>query len=245
MLEYIHEKINKEVVSMKLQKKLVCATLSAAMLASSAVAFAAPDYNEKMWKAQTLFGQGLYYEAEAELLDLINSNVSWSPAQKTEIEKWYNATRFQILILEQPKYDSWQKLEGFKKVAEYINSGLYYEAEELLYTIAANYSMSAVEEQKWNQYMALAEAGIDWWEDVCEEGATAESSVALVKAALIVTGEIDVDDADIAYDVERTYSTTLEDGYQVTVYSKLARSEGRTGTLAIFFVQNHDIVRIF
>ncbi|MGN0148718.1 MAG: hypothetical protein ACI4C7_00525 [Clostridia bacterium] len=231
---------------MKLQKKLVCATLSAAMLASSAVAFAAPDYNEKMWKAQTLFGQGLYYEAEAELLDLINSNVNWSPAQNTEINKWYNATRFQILLLEDPSNDKWQKLEGFKKVAEYLNEGLYYEAEELLYTIKANYAMSAVETQKWNQYLALAEAGIDWWEDVCNEGITANGAIALVKAQLIANGIIDPDDADIAYSVESVYSTaTLKDAYQVTVYSKLARSEGRTGTLAIYLVENQAVVQIF
>lgn len=230
---------------MKLQKKLVCATLSAAMLASSAVAFAATDeYNKAMWKAQTLFGQGLYYETEAELVKLMNKG-GWSAAQNTELNKWYNATRFQIEILEQPEYDSWQKLEGFKKVAEYLNDGLYYEAEELLNTIKNVYGLSSVEEAKWNQYMALAEAGIDWWEDVQEEGATAESSKALVKATLIANGEIDADDTDIAYDVERTYSTTLEDGYQVTVYSKVARNEGRTGTLAIFFVRNQDIVRIF
>lgn len=231
---------------MKLQKKLVCATISAAMLASSAVAFAAPDYNEKIWKAETLFGQGLYYETEAELLDLINSGVNWSPAQQTEINKWYNATRFQIQLLEDPSNDDWQKLEGFQKVAEYLNDGLYYEAEELLYTVKNVYSLSAVEEQKWNQYIALAEAGIQWWEEVCNEGITAEGAVALVKAELITSGAINADDSDIAYDVEKVYSTAaLKDGYQVTVYSKLAKSEGRTGTLAIFLVQNQDIVQIF
>lgn len=231
---------------MKLQKKLVCATISAAMLASSAVAFAAPDYNEKIWKAETLFGQGLYYETEAELLDLINSGVNWSPAQQTEINKWYNATRFQIQLLEDPSNDDWQKLEGFQKVAEYLNDGLYYEAEELLYTVRNVYSLSAVEEQKWNQYIALAEAGIQWWEEVCNEGITAEGAVALVKAELITSGAINADDSDIAYDVEKVYSTAaLKDGYQVTVYSKLAKSEGRTGTLAIFLVQNQDIVQIF
>lgn len=231
---------------MKLQKKLVCATISAAMLASSAVAFAAPDYNEKIWKAETLFGQGLYYETEAELLDLINSGVNWSPAQQTEINKWYNATRFQIQLLEDPSNDDWQLLEGFQKVAEYLNDGLYYEAEELLYTVRNVYSLSAVEEQKWNQYIALAEAGIQWWEEVCNEGITAEGAVALVKAELITSGAINADDSDIAYDVEKVYSTAaLKDGYQVTVYSKLAKSEGRTGTLAIFLVQNQDIVQIF
>lgn len=246
MLEYIHEKINKEVVSMKLQKKLVCATLSAAMLASSAVAFAAPDYNEKMWKAQTLFGQGLYYEAEAELLDLKNAKINWSDAQKVEIDKWLNATQFQINILQQPGFNDWQLLEGFNKVAEYLNDGLYYEAEALLVTLKNTYdgvtsaygtrNFTSIEQQKWNQYMALAEAGIDWWELVCNEGATADGAVAAVKKYLIDKGEINPNDADIAYDVDRTYSTSLYDGYQVTVYSKLARSEGRTGTLAIYFV---------
>lgn len=236
---------------MKLQKKLVCATISAAMLASSAVAFAAPDYNEKIWKAETLFGQGLYYETEAELLDLINSGVNWSPAQQTEINKWYNATRFQIQLLEDPSNDDWQLLEGFQKVAEYLNDGLYYEADELLVTLvnaydAQNRPFTAIEQQKWNQYKALAEAGIQWWEEVCNEGITAEGAIALVKAELITSGEINADDDDIAYDVEKVYSTaTLKDGYQVTVYSKLAQSEGRTGTLAIFLVQNQAIVRIF
>jgi hypothetical protein len=231
---------------MKLQKKLVCATISAAMLASSAVAFAAPDYDTTMEKAQTLFSQGLYYETEAELLTLINSGVNWSAAQSTEIQKWYNATRFQIEVLENPSNDKWQKLEGFQKVAEYLNDGLYYEADELLVTIKNVYSLSSVEEQKWNQYKALAEAGIQWWEDVCNEGITADGAIALVKAELVANGIVDPADTDIAYTVTKVYSTAdLKDGYQVEVYSKLAYNEGRTGTLAIYLVQNQDIIQIF
>ncbi|MCC8169387.1 MAG: hypothetical protein LIO59_03320, partial [Oscillospiraceae bacterium] len=206
----------------------------AAMLASSAVAFAATDYDDAMWKAQTLFGEGMYYEAEAILVDLQASELTL--AQTVEVDKWYNATRYQIEILEQPQYDDWQKLEGFNKVAEYLNDGLYYEAEELLYTIANVYNLTTVEQAKWIQYLDLAEAGIQWWEAECNEGATAEGAVAAVKSYLINAGEIDADDDDIAYDVDRTYSTSLEDGYNVTVYSKLARSEGKTGTLAIYFV---------
>ena len=113
---------------MKLTKKIVALAMVAA-LASSATAFAAPasKYDSLMTTAQSLYDQGLYYEANYALAQATEEMGYVTP----QIQVLQTAVNFKIDVLETLP-PTVVVPQAFCYVEQLMASGLYYEALDML-----------------------------------------------------------------------------------------------------------------
>ncbi|MDY3032132.1 MAG: hypothetical protein SOS24_10350 [Clostridia bacterium] len=112
---------------MKLNKKVACLALTAALSAASVSAFAAtPDYDYLMVKAEEAYQQGMYYESSA-LLEKANSVIYNTPQYKA----LKAAVDFRIMVLNSlPAVKALP--QAFSLIDSLMAEGLYYESADLL-----------------------------------------------------------------------------------------------------------------
>ena len=122
---------------MKINKKIAAVALVAAMSVTSLSAFAA-TYDEYMVKAEELYSQGMYYEANTALEKAYN--ISGATAQYQALKP---AIELRIRGLQLPVAKALPA--AFADVQTLIGKGLYYEASFLLEEIDAAYSKEIAE----------------------------------------------------------------------------------------------------
>lgn len=152
---------------MKMNKRIAAVALVAAMSVSSLSAFAA-TYDDYMVKAEELYTQGMYYEANdaIEKARSINGATAQYEALKPAIE-------LRIAALQLPAAKALPA--AFADVQSLINKGLYYEASFLLEEIEAAYSKEIDDSAEFTSKFSLLRTKVDeliaCWE--YDEAATA------------------------------------------------------------------------
>lgn len=142
---------------MKLTKKFAALAIVAALASSTATAFAAPasKYDSLMTKAQDLYDQGLYYEANYVLAQATKQ----IPVGTPQITVLQAAVDFQIGLLETlPPTVALPQAFGYVEML--MANGLYYEALDMLAQAEAQYALAIADSVEFQNKIAMLKVEI-------------------------------------------------------------------------------------
>ncbi len=191
---------------MKINKKMVCLSAAAILAVSAVTASAATlpiptDNNDAFRLAESFYYDGLYYEAKAELSQVVNNAPGYDEAKAAA---WNAKVDSAISAME--------KAALLEKVRSYNDKGLYYEAKAVIDQLNSRTDITQ------NDYYSIR-----WWEDVIVKkiAALGNTDVAVVCSEQAAINRVKATGFALSSEYEWFSPVKVDTGYHVYVKTQL------------------------